>query len=59
VRSLRRRWRVDARRETDHRAVEALDTADGIWLLVPDGPEVELVPVTPTYVFRLFVALTG
>jgi hypothetical protein len=59
VRPLRQRWRVQARRPGEQRAVEAIDTTAGIWLVVPDGPEVELVPVTPTYMFRLLVALTG
>jgi hypothetical protein len=58
VRTLRRRWRVEGRRAGEQRVLEALDTAEGIWLLVPDGDEVELLPVTPTRVFRLLVALT-
>jgi hypothetical protein len=59
VRDVRLRWRVEARRAGERRVVEALDTDRGIWLLVPDGAEVELLPVTPTRVFRLLVALTG
>jgi hypothetical protein len=59
VEGLRRRWRVEARRPGTRRVVEVLDTDTGLWLLMPDGPEVMLVPVTPTRVFRLFVALTG
>ena len=55
--ALRVRWRVEARRPGDRRVVEALDTAEGLWLIVPDGPEVDLLPVTPTRVFRLLVAL--
>ncbi len=58
VRTLRRRWRVETRRPGEQRVLEAIDTAEGIWLLVPDGGEVELLPVTPTRVFRLLVALT-
>jgi hypothetical protein len=58
LRTLRLRWRVDARRPGEQRVVEALDTDHGIWLIVPDGSEVELLPVTPTRVFRLLVALT-
>jgi hypothetical protein len=57
VSTLRTRWRVEARRPGERRVVEALDTAEGLWLLMPDGPEVDLVPVTPTRVFRLLVAL--
>lgn len=57
VGSLRVHWRVEARRPGDRRVVEALDTADGIWLIAPDGPDVDLLPVTPTRVFRLLVAL--
>jgi hypothetical protein len=53
VGTLRTRWRVEAAQ----RVVEVLDTADGLWLLMPSGPEVDLVPVTPTRVFRLLVAL--
>jgi hypothetical protein len=59
LRTLRLRWRVEARRPGDRRVVEALDTDHGIWLLVPDGTDVELLPVTPTRVFRLLVALTA
>jgi hypothetical protein len=59
LRALRLRWRVEARRAGEQRVVEAVDTDHGIWLLVPDGSEVELLPVTPTRVFRLLVALTG
>jgi hypothetical protein len=59
VRTLRVRWRVEARRARERRVVEVLDTADGLWLLMPDGAEVDLVPVTPTRVFRLLVALVG
>ena len=57
VGTLRTRWRVEARHPGDRRVVEALDTAEGLWLLMPSGPEVDLVPVTPTRVFRLLVAL--
>jgi hypothetical protein len=59
LRGLRQRWRVEARRPGEQRVVEALDTDHGLWLVVPDGTEVELVPVTPTRVFRLLVALTA
>jgi hypothetical protein len=59
LRTLRLRWRIEARRSGERRVVEALDTDRGIWLLVPDGTDVELLPVTPTRVFRLLVALTG
>jgi hypothetical protein len=55
VDGLRRRWRVAAGR----RVVEVLDTDSGLWLLMPDGAEVDLVPVTPTRVFRLLVALSA
>ena len=57
--TLRLRWRVEARRPGEQRVVEALDTDEGIWLLVPEGSEVRLLPVTPTRVFRLLVALTS
>jgi hypothetical protein len=33
-------------------AVEVLDTDGGHWLVVCDGPRVELWPVSPTPVFR-------
>jgi hypothetical protein len=56
--TLRQRWRVEARWPGDSRVVEALDTDTGIWLLVPDGADVRLLPVTPTRVFRLLVALS-
>ena len=59
LRTLRTRWRVEARRAGERRVVEALDTDRGIWLIVPDGVVVELLPVTPTRVFRLLVALTS
>jgi len=55
VGTLRTRWRVECAR----RVVEVLDTAEGLWLLMPSGPEVDLVPVTPTRVFRLLVALAA
>ena len=59
VEGLRRRWRIEARRPGIRRVVEVLDTDTGLWLLMPDGAEVDLVPVTPTRVFRLFVACTS
>jgi hypothetical protein len=34
------------------RALELLDTDGGYWLVVRDGPRVELWPVSPTVVFR-------
>jgi hypothetical protein len=58
LKTVQMRWRVEARRPGEQRVIEALDTEHGIWLLVPDGAEVELLPVTPTRVFRLLVALT-
>jgi hypothetical protein len=58
LRALRRRWRVEARWQGDTRVVEALDTATGLWLLVPDGTDVLLLPVTPTRAFRLLAALS-
>ena len=54
---LREHWRVAARWEPAEgalggRTIEVLDTEAGYWLVVPDGPRVELWPVSPTTVFR-------
>jgi hypothetical protein len=59
---LRRHWRVEARWPAAEgspgvRHVEVLDTEGGLWLVVPDDPEVELWPSTPTMVWRLLSAL--
>jgi hypothetical protein len=57
VAGLREHWRVAASWEPadgqlDGRALEVLDTDGGYWLVVRDGPRVELWPVSPTTVFR-------
>jgi hypothetical protein len=62
VRALREHWSVTATwtpapGSTGARIVEVLDTAAGLWLVVPDDPGVELWPTTPTAVFRLLCAL--
>ncbi len=54
---LREHWRVAARWEPAKgalggRVLEVLDTDGGYWLVVPDGPRVELWPASPTAVFR-------
>ena len=59
---LRRHWRVDARWPAAEgspgvRHVEVLDTEGGLWLVVPDGDDVELWPTTPTTVWRLLSGL--
>jgi len=55
-------WRVEVRwtpspQSPGVRVVEAIDTNAGLWLVVPDGPTVELWPTTPTIVFRQLTAL--
>jgi hypothetical protein len=62
VRELREHWSVEARwapaaGSPGVRIVEVLDTDGGLWLVVPDEPEVELWPTTPTAVFRMICAL--
>jgi hypothetical protein len=57
VAGLREHWRVAASWEPadgqlDGRALEVLDTEGGYWLVVRDGPRVELWPISPTAVFR-------
>jgi hypothetical protein len=60
--TLREHWRVEARwapapGSPGVRMVEAIDTAAGVWLVIPDDPEVELWPVTPTVLWRRLTAL--
>jgi hypothetical protein len=62
VRALREHWSVvatwaPAPGSTGVRIVEVVDTAEGLWLVVPDDPGVELWPTTPAAVFRLLCAL--
>jgi hypothetical protein len=62
VGALREHWRVEAAWEPGPespgvRALEVLDTDAGVWLVIPDGPSVELWPSTPTMVFRLLTGL--
>jgi hypothetical protein len=57
VAGLREHWRVAASWEPADgqlggRALEVLDTDGGYWLVLRDGPRVELWPVSPTAVFR-------
>ena len=57
VGSLREHWRVGvhwdpAAGALSGREIEVLDTDLGYWLVVPDGPTVDLWPTTPTEVFR-------
>jgi hypothetical protein len=57
VAGLREHWRVAASWEPAEgqlggRALEVLDTDGGYWLVLRDGPRVELWPVSPTTVFR-------
>lgn len=57
VGALREHWRVAAHWDPadgalSGRDVEVLDTDDGYWLVVPDGPDVELWPSSATDVFR-------
>jgi len=54
---LREHWRVSVRWErAEHevvgRSLEVLDTGAGYWLVVPGEQSVELMPATPTDVFR-------
>lgn len=62
VGELREHWRVEARwapspESPGIRVVEVIDTNAGLWLVVPDGPTVELWPTTPTLLFRQLTAL--
>jgi hypothetical protein len=55
--ALREHWRVAAHWDPEDgalsgRDIEVLDTDDGYWLVIPDGPDVELWPSTTTDVFR-------
>jgi hypothetical protein len=51
-------WRIVARfGERRGRGIEVLDTPGGLWLVRPDGEEVELWPATPTTVFTALVEL--
>ena len=57
VSALREHWRVavhwdPAENALSGRDIEVLDTDRGYWLVVPDGPGVELWPSTATDVFR-------
>jgi hypothetical protein len=57
VAGLREHWRIAASWEPADgqlggRALEVLDTDGGYWLVLRDGPRVELWPVSPTTVFR-------
>jgi hypothetical protein len=57
VAGLRKHWSVAVSREPADgqlggRALEVVDTDGGYWLVVRDGPRVELWPVSPTAVFR-------
>lgn len=59
---LREHWRVATRWDPAEGAVagrvlEVLDTDVGYWLVIPDGPTVELWPTTPTAVFRSLAQL--
>ena len=60
--TLREHWRVElswapSPESPGVRALEVVDTDEGIWLVVPDGAGVELWPSTPTMVFRLLTGL--
>jgi hypothetical protein len=60
--SLREHWRAEARWSPAEgspglRSLEVLDTAAGLWLVIPDDPSVELWPTTPTAVFRALCGL--
>ena len=60
--TLREHWRVEARwapapGSPGVRMIEAIDTGAGVWLVIPDDPEVELWPVTPTVLWRRLTAL--
>lgn len=62
VAGLREHWRVEARWEPSRgspgvRALEVIDTVGGLWLVVPDGGDVELWPAAPTLVWRQLTAL--
>lgn len=57
-----RRWRAEARwsgpgGQRSERAVEAIDTDAGLWLVEPDGSELSLRPVTSTTAWRLLIRL--
>ncbi|MGH2948784.1 MAG: hypothetical protein ACRDPC_21440 [Solirubrobacteraceae bacterium] len=60
--SLSEHWRAEARWPPAEgspgvRSVEVLDTTEGLWLVIPDAPSVELWPTTPTTVFRALCGL--
>lgn len=61
--SVTRHWRIEAHDPNAEpgapaaRAVEALDTPGGLWLLEIDGDGVGLQPTTPTRVWRLLTLL--
>lgn len=62
VAGLRTHWRVEARWDpapgsAGLRVVEVVDTETGMWFVVPDGPDVELWPATPTAVFSQLAGL--
>jgi len=62
VAGLREHWRVEARwarspASPGVRVVEVVDTRDGLWLVTPDDPYVELSPSTPSAVFEALVRL--
>jgi hypothetical protein len=60
--TLREHWRVTARWRAGEdalgeRAVEVIDTDDGLWLVAARENAVELLPSTPSTVFLLLAAL--
>ncbi len=61
--SVTRHWRIEAQytkaepRADSVRAVEAIDTPGGLWLLEAAGGGVRLRPTTPTRVWRLLTLL--
>lgn len=58
---LRAHWRVDSRWSGEnpqvHRCVEAIDCANGLWLVAPDGSDVLLEPAHTADLWRGLAAL--
>lgn len=54
-------WRVDSRWASEHppvrRSVEAIDCAEGLWLVIPDGPDLVLEPAVTSELWRRLAAL--
>jgi len=51
------RWPSPTRSMPGEHGVEVLDAEHGLWLVVPDGADIELWPTTPSQVWRRLVGL--